>query len=289
MALFAAELTLHRISPVRPFSTLAFRPMHALELFKLDGRTALVTGGGRGIGRHIAIGLAEAGAHVFIASRKREACEETAESIRAAGGAATALEADVSDPASIDALVEAVGAASPRLDVLVNNAGMVWAAPLLEYPLSGWDRVFDLNVRGVFYLSQQVARRMKDARGGSIVHISSISAFRSSGDETEPVVAYNASKGAVVSLTVDMAIKLAPHGIRVNGIAPGPFLTAMMDHVRHDPEKLEAFERQVPLRRSGSEDDIKGAIVFLASDASAFVTGHTLVVDGGMLGASPAL
>jgi gluconate 5-dehydrogenase len=129
---------------------------------------------------------------------------------------------------------------------------------------------------------------MKDAGGGSIIHINSISAFRTSGDDTEPVVAYNASKGAVVSLTIDMAVKLAPHGIRVNGIAPGPFLTAMMDHVRHDAAKLEAFNRQIPLRRSGGEDDIKGAVVFLASDAAAFVTGHTLVVDGGMLCASPA-
>jgi NAD(P)-dependent dehydrogenase (short-subunit alcohol dehydrogenase family) len=263
--------------------------MRALDLFDLAGRTALVTGGGRGIGRHLAIGLAEAGAHVFIASRKREACEATAEAIRVDGGQATAIEADVSDPASIDALVAGVLAATPRLDILVNNAGMVWAAPLLDYPLEGWDRVFDLNVRGVFYLSQQIARHMKDAGGGSIVHISSISAFRSASDEREPVVAYNASKGAVISLTVDMAVKLAPHGIRVNGIAPGPFMTAMMDHVRHDAERLAAFNRQIPQGRSGEEDDIKGAIVFLASPAAAFVTGHTLVVDGGMLGASPTL
>ena len=262
--------------------------MRAPDLFDLSGRAALVTGGGGGIGRHLSIGLAEAGAHVFIASRKREACDEAAEAIRAGGGQATALVADVADPASIDGLVAEVLGRTARLDILVNNAGMVWAAPLLDYPLEGWDRVFDLNVRGVFYLSQQIARHMKEARGGTIVHISSISAFRSAGDEREPVVAYNASKGAVVSLTVDMAVKLAPHGIRVNGIAPGPFLTAMMDHVRHDPEKLAAFHRQIPQGRSGGEDDIKGAVVFLASDAAAFVTGHTLVVDGGMLGASAA-
>jgi gluconate 5-dehydrogenase len=262
--------------------------MRTPDLFDLSGRTALVTGGGRGIGRHLAIGLAEAGAHVFLASRRREACEEVAAVIAAGGGRATALAADVSKPEQIDTLVQQVLDQTPRIDVLINNAAMVWAAPLLDYPLEGWDRVFDLNVRGVFYLSQQVARYMKDAGGGSIIHISSISAFRTSGDDTEPVVAYNASKGAVVSLTIDMAVKLAPHGIRVNGIAPGPFLTAMMDHVRHDAAKLEAFNRQIPLRRSGGEDDIKGAVVFLASDAAAFVTGHTLVVDGGMLCASPA-
>ncbi|MBW2229620.1 MAG: glucose 1-dehydrogenase [Deltaproteobacteria bacterium] len=263
--------------------------MRTPALFDLTGRAALVTGGGRGIGRHISIGLAEAGAHVFLASRNLEHCQEVAEKIEAEGGRATALRADVSKLDEIDALVGEVLDRTDRLHTLVNNAGIVWAAPLLEYPMEGWDRVFDLNVRGVFYLSQQVARHMKERGGGSIVHISSISAFRSGSDEQEPVVAYNASKGAVTSLTTDMAVKLAPHQIRVNAIAPGPFLTSMMDHVRHDPSALEAFNRQVPQRRSAGEDDIKGAVVFLASDASAFVTGHTLVVDGGMLAASPAI
>jgi NAD(P)-dependent dehydrogenase (short-subunit alcohol dehydrogenase family) len=263
--------------------------MRTPALFDLSGRTALVTGGGRGIGRHISIGLAEAGAHVFLASRKREHCEAVAEQIESEGGRATALSADVSSTEDIDRLVADVLGQTERLDVLVNNAAMVWAAPILDYPMEGWDRVFDLNVRGVFYLSQQVARHMADQGGGSIVHISSISAFRASGDDTEPVVAYNASKGALTSLTLDMAVKLAPRHIRVNAIAPGPFLTSMMDHVRHDEAALEAFNRQVPQRRSGEEDDIKGAVVFLASDASAFVTGHTLVVDGGMLAASPVI
>jgi len=263
--------------------------MRVTQLFDLSGRSALVTGGGRGIGRHLAIGLAEAGAHVYVASRKREPCDELVAKIEEDGGRATTLQADVSSPEEIDRLVADVFERETRLDVLVNNAGMVWASPLLDYPLEGWDRVFDLNVRGLFYLSQQVARRMKDAGGGSIIHIGSISAWRSAGDDREPVVAYNASKGAVASLTVDMAVKLAPHGIRVNSIAPGPFLTSMMDHVRHDEEALARFNRQVPQGRSGGEDDIKGAVVFLASDAAAYVTGHTLVVDGGMLCASPAL
>jgi NAD(P)-dependent dehydrogenase (short-subunit alcohol dehydrogenase family) len=262
--------------------------MRVTQLFDLAGRSALVTGGGRGIGRHLAVGLAEAGAHVYVASRKLDACEEVVEAIKSDGGEATALQADVSSPEQIDRLVADLFERTDRLDVLVNNAGIVWAAPLLDYPLEGWDSVFDLNVRGLFYLSQQVARRMKDSGGGSIIHIGSISAWRSAGDEREPVVAYNASKGAVASLTIDMAVKLAPHGIRVNSIAPGPFLTSMMDHVRHDPEKLERFNSQIPQKRSGGEDDIKGAVVFLASDAAAFVTGQTLVVDGGMLCASPA-
>ena len=263
--------------------------MDTRALFDLTGRTAIVTGGGRGIGRHISVGLAEAGAHVVAVSRKREACEEVAGRIRDAGGEATALAADVSKPEEIDALVARVVDGRGQIDALFNNAGMVWSAPLLDYPLEGWDRVFDLNVRGTFYLSQQVARHMVERGEGSIVHVSSISAFRSAGDDREPVVAYNASKGAVVSLTTDMAVKLAHHGIRVNGIAPGPFLTSMMDHVRNDPDRLSRFNRQVPLGRSGDEDDMKGVAVFLASEASRFVTGHTLVVDGGMLGASAAI
>ena len=138
-------------------------------------------------------------------------------------------------------------------------------------------------VCGLWLLSQRVARHMKERGGGSIIHITSISAFRGADEAKEQAIAYGASKGAVSSLMLDMAVKLAPDHIRVNAIAPGPFYTNMMDHVRHDPEKLAKFHEQLPQGRSGGEDDIKGAAVFLASDASAFVTGHTLVVDGGWL------
>jgi len=257
--------------------------MRTPELFDLSGRSALVTGGGRGIGRHIAVGLAEAGARVFLASRKLGACRAVAEEIRAGGGEAVALEADVSKPDQVDHLVEQVLQQTSRLEILVNNAGTTWAAPLLDYPLEGWDRVFDLNVRGLFWLSRQVARHMKEQGGGSILHVGSISAFRGAPDESQPVVAYMASKGAVVALTRDMAAKLAPHGIRVNSIAPGPFDTDMMSHIRRDPGHWRAYQARIPLARCGGEDDIKGAAVFLASPAAAFVTGHTLVVDGGVM------
>jgi len=261
--------------------------MRNASLFSLDRRTALITGGARGIGRHVAFGLAEAGAHVFLASRNLDTCQETANAIRAEGGQATALSVDISDPEDCDRLLTDLFRATPRLDVLVNNAGRAWAAPLLDYPLAGWDKVFDLNVRGLFYLSQGVARHMVEQGGGAIIHISSISAFRGNDDTREPVVAYNASKGAVTALTTDMAVKLAPHGIRVNAIAPGAFDTAMMDHLRDDPQALEAFRQRIPQQRIGGAEDIKGAAVFLASEAAAFVTGHTLVVDGGLLAASP--
>ncbi len=257
--------------------------MRVQELFDLTGRNALVTGGGRGIGRHIAIGLAEAGADVWVASRKLDNCRETARAIEKLGRRGVAIKTDLLRAEEIDALADRVLSEAERLHVLVNNAGVIWGAPTLEFPMDAWDRVFQVNVRGLWQLSQRIARHMADAGGGSIVHVTSISAFRGREEEDEPAIAYNASKGAVTTLTMDMAVKLAPLGIRVNAIAPGPFWTDMMDHVRHDEERLKRFYQQVPMRRAGREDDVKGAAVFLASDASAFVTGHTLAVDGGTL------
>ncbi|NND66869.1 MAG: glucose 1-dehydrogenase [Halioglobus sp.] len=255
--------------------------MHTREMFDLSGKVALVTGGGRGMGRHMSIGLAEAGADVVLVGRKPESLKEAAAAIEALGRRAWVHEADVADTAAIDAVIAAVKSGPGRLDILVNNAGMVWTAPTLEYPLEGWDRVFDLNVRGLFYLSQQGALLMREHGGGSIINVSSVSVWRCADDTTEPIVAYNASKGAVVTLTRDMAVKLARDNIRVNSIAPGAFLTAMMDHLRHDEQKLAQFNSAIPQNRSGEEDDIKGVVVFLAGPASAFVTGQTLAVDGG--------
>ena len=257
--------------------------MHTRDLFDLSGCRALVTGGGRGIGRHIAVGLAEAGAELAIASRKLDACQAVASEIEAGGGRARAFAADCAEPTSIDALLDAVG----PVDVLVNNAARVWAAPTLDYPLEGWDKVFDLNVRGLFYLSQQVGKQMLSAGRGSIIQIASISAFRGAPDEEQAVIAYNASKGAVVALTTDLAVKLAPK-VRVNAIAPGPFLTDMMNHIRHDEERLRGYEATLPLARAGEADDIKGVAVFLASEASRFITGQTLAVDGGLMAVGPA-
>ncbi len=256
--------------------------MDVRELFDLSGKTALVTGGGRGIGRHVAIGLAEAGADVFLASRKLADCESTAERIRETlGRHALALEVDLADREAALALAERVLGDTERLEILVNNAGNTWAAPILDYPIEGWDRVFDLNVRGLFVLSQRLARHMAELGTGSIVHVSSISALRGAPDDEQPVIAYSASKGAVIALTTDMAVKLAPMGIRVNCIAPGPFDTDMMNHIRHDEARLREFLKSVPLGRAGGEDDIKAVAVFLASEASRFITGQTLCVDGG--------
>ncbi|MBJ19144.1 MAG: gluconate 5-dehydrogenase [Deltaproteobacteria bacterium] len=251
------------------------------QLFDLTGKTALVTGGGRGIGKSMALGLAEAGADVVIASRKLDACEEVAKAIEAMGRRAWAIAADVSKLDEIERLVEeALGSAS-RIDILVNNAAFAWGAPMLEHTPKAWDRVFDLNLRGLFFLTQRVAGHMVEAGGGNIIHISSMAALRGVSDALEPSIAYNASKGALHTLTRDMAIKLAPDGIRVNAIAPGAFDTSMFEFIKSDPERRRAFLARMPVGRVGNEDDAKGAVVYLASEASAFVTGQILVVDGG--------
>jgi gluconate 5-dehydrogenase len=227
------------------------------------------------------MGLAEAGADVAVASRKLDACEEVAGEIERLGRRAEAIQLDLQDPEQIDATADRALASLGRLDILVNNAAVTWGAPILDYPMVGWDKVFNVNVRGLWQLSQRVARHMSERGSGSVVHVASISGLRGAWEHNEPAIAYNASKGAVITLTKDMAVKLASHGIRVNAISPGAFDTSLMDNVRGSEEQLEAFLSQIPMHRAGMEDDVKGVAVFLASEASAYVTGHNLVVDGG--------
>jgi len=257
--------------------------METRQLFDLTGRTAVVTGGGRGIGLDIAIGLAEAGADVVVASRKLANCETAAEEIRKLGRRAFAMAVDMSKPEQIDAFADSLAETVPRVDILVNNAGVTWGAPVLDYPMAAWDKVYDINVRGLWQLSQRVARGMKDAGGGVIINVTSVGGYKGAPDIVQPAIAYNSSKGAVITLTKDMAVKFAPFGIRVNAIAPGPFLTDMMGHVRDNEAALGHMTRSVPLARTGERDDMKGVAVFLASPASAYVTGHILPVDGGIM------
>ncbi|MBW2383563.1 MAG: glucose 1-dehydrogenase [Deltaproteobacteria bacterium] len=257
--------------------------METHDLFDLSGRTALVTGGGRGIGLDMAVGLAEAGANLIVASRKIANCEAAAEEIRKLGRQATALVVDMSSGEDIDRFVAELDQAAAPIDILVNNAGVTWGAPVLEHPMEAWDKVYNVNVRGLWQLSQQVARRMKDRGGGVIINVTSVGGYRGAPDYAQPAIAYNSSKGAVITLTKDMAIKLAPFGIRVNAIAPGPFLTDMFSHVKGNPDAIKLLSGAVPLGRTGERDDLKGVAVFLASPASAYVNGHILAVDGGML------
>ncbi len=255
------------------------------DLFKLTGKTALVTGGGRGIGKFIATGLAEAGADLIITSRKMKNLEAAAREIEKETGAKVfPLECDIAKEASIDNLLSSASAKFPRIDILVNNAGVTWGAPTLEFPLDKWDYVFNTNVRGLWILTQKVARMMKAQGGGNIINISSILGFRGS-LESHPAVPYNSTKGAVNLLTMNLAVKLAPYNIRVNAIAPGLFRTDINAYLEK-PDNKELLANKldwIPLHRMADVDDMKGVAVFLASEASAFITGQILVVDGGYL------
>jgi NAD(P)-dependent dehydrogenase (short-subunit alcohol dehydrogenase family) len=250
-----------------------------MKLFDLSGKTAIVTGGGKGIGRQMADGLAEAGADIVVCARQAERCEEAAAELAQHGVKTLGLGCDVRDPDQVQAVVGRTVADFGGVDVLVNNAGTVWGATPEEMPLEGWQKVVDVNLTGVFLFSQAAGRAMISNGGGSIVNIASVAGLHGSSSEITNSVVYHATKGGVIAFTRDLACKWAQHGIRVNAIAPGWFPSDMANFVldRHGERLVE----DVPLRRFGGPEDLKGPVVFLASDASAYVTGHTLVVDGG--------
>jgi NAD(P)-dependent dehydrogenase (short-subunit alcohol dehydrogenase family) len=250
-----------------------------VKLFDLSGKTAIVTGGGKGVGRQLAHGLAEAGANIVVCARKPERCEEAAGELEQLGVRALGLGCDVRDPEQVQTVVDRTTADFDGIDILVNNAGTVWGATPEDTPLDGWQKVVDVNLTGVFLFSQAAGRVMIGAGGGAIVNIASVAGLRSGPPEIMNAIAYNATKGGVIAFTRDLAGKWAQHGIRVNAIAPGWFPSDMANFVidQHGEDLL----RHIPLGRFGGPEDLKGVVVFLASDASAFVTAHTLVVDGG--------
>jgi NAD(P)-dependent dehydrogenase (short-subunit alcohol dehydrogenase family) len=260
--------------------------MELRELFRLDGKVALITGGGRGIGKFIATGLAEAGADLVITSRKLNNLESTAEELeREFGVSVLPVACDIAREEEIDNLIKVATEKFPRIDILVNNAGATWGAPTLEFPLEKWDQLFNTNVRGGWILTQKIATIMKEQGGGNIINISSIMAFRGSDERVHPAVPYNSTKAAINALTMNLAVKLAQYNIRVNAIAPGFFRTDMMAYIETPgfEKDYNAMLGMIPLNRVGDIDDMKGMAVFLASDASAYVTGHVLVNDGGFL------
>jgi gluconate 5-dehydrogenase len=260
--------------------------MKLTDMFSLKGKVALVTGGGRGIGKFIATGLAEAGADIILTSRKIKNLEATAAELMANQKVkAAAIACDMAKEDTVEAMLKEAVAKFGRIDILVNNAGATWGAPTLDFPLEKWDQLFNVNVRGVWVLTQKVARIMKEQGGGNIINISSVMAFRGSIEEAHPAVPYNSTKAAINLLTMNLAVKLAPYKIRVNAIAPGFFHTDMMAYIDKPKFKpiRDAIVNEIPLRRVGEIDDMKGVAVFLASDASQFITGHVMVVDGGQI------
>lgn len=255
-------------------------------MFSLTGKVALVTGGGRGLGKLIATGLAEAGADLILVSRKIKNLESTAAELEKTYSVRVlALGCDMGKEDEIEKMLETAQKKHSHIDVLVNNAGATWGAPTLEFPLDKWDHLFNVNVRGVWILTQKVARIMKNHGGGSIINISSVMGFRGSPEEVHPAIPYNSTKAAINLLTMNLAVKLAPYNIRVNAIAPGWFRTDMMAYLEKPEFKKEltAILDTIPLCRIGEIDDIKGVAVFLASAASSYMTGHVLADDGGLL------
>lgn len=253
--------------------------MRALDLFDLSGRVAIVTGGGRGIGRQMATALAELGADVVVCSRKLENCEGAAAELSALGVRALALPCDARDPAAVEAVVRRTTQELSRIDVLVNNAGATWGAAPEDVPLESWRKVVDVNLTGAFVFCQTAGRVMIEQGGGRILNVASIAGLRGFPADVLDAVPYSASKGGVIALTRDLACKWARHGITVNALAPGWFPSGMSSHVL--AERGDAIVDRIPLRRLGGPDDLKGAVAFLASRASDYVTGQTLIVDGG--------
>ncbi len=249
----------------------------SLKTFSLDGKVALVTGGSRGIGQAIAMGLARAGADVAVTSRKLPDLENVASEIKKLGRKSLAVATHVGRLDEITNLVSKVKNEFGRIDILVNNAG---TNPTMDQALDvgerAWDSIMNLNLKGLFFLSQAVARVMKEQGGGKIINISSIAGLR---PDILPV--YSISKAGVIMATKVMAQQWAPYNIRANVVAPGLVKTRFSEALWNTPEIYEATMARTPLRRLAEPDEMVGAVVFLASDASSYVTGDVICVDGG--------
>ena len=248
-----------------------------LDRFRLDGKAALVTGASRGLGQAMAMALAEAGADVVAADM--EDCGETGDCIRRLERKCVTVQADVSAPGSAEALVEKTLAAFGKLDILVNNAGIIRRAPFLEFTEKDWDDVMNINIRAVFLLSQAAARVMVRQGHGKIINIASMLSFQGG----IRVPSYTSSKSAVMGFTRLLACELGPCGINANAIAPGYMATENTRLLREDTDRSKAILERIPTGRWGTPEDLKGIVVFLASEASAYVNGYTIAVDGGWL------
>lgn len=255
--------------------------MNIKQLFDLTGKTAIITGGGRGLGAQIAEGFAEAGANIILCSRRVESCEETAVRLREKTGAqCIALPCDVRKPEDVQHVVEQTIEQFGRIDILVNNSGASWGAPAADMPLEAWNKVMDINVTGTFLMSQAAGRLMIDQKQGKIINIASVAGLCGTDPKFMDAVGYSASKGGVISFTKDLAVKWGRYNINVNAIAPGFFPTKMSQELlNRGGNHILSY---TPLARFGTDQDLKGSAVFLASDASNFITGSILTVDGGM-------
>ncbi|MEF8814743.1 MAG: glucose 1-dehydrogenase [Halovenus sp.] len=249
------------------------------ERFDCSDTVALITGGSRGLGKTMAEGLGQAGAKVAIVARREEWLRE-AESDLSDGGIPTIAEScDILDEEGMREVVDRINQEWGEIDVLVNNAGITWGAPVLEMPMEKWRDVLEVNLTGTFIVTRIVGERMVERGSGSIINISSVGGLRGLDPTIQNAIGYNTSKGGLISFTRDLATKWAPDGVRVNALVPGMFPTRMTEWMEGEAE--EAFLDETPMGRAAELDEIKGPAIFLASDASSYVTGQVLPVDGG--------
>jgi NAD(P)-dependent dehydrogenase (short-subunit alcohol dehydrogenase family) len=253
------------------------------DMFKLDGKIAVVTGGAGGIGKALAMGLGIHGATVVVASRNRQAIENVAKEISAASGnPAVAVTCDVTDETSVENLMSTVVKKYGRLDILVNAMGMNIKRDAFEFPMDDWQKLFDVNVKGTMIACKFAGRVMKAQKSGAIVNLSSVRGIRGyTGGNT----GYCATKGSVELITRALALEWAPHRIRVNALGPALVITPGTKHIAENPELAKKYAAAVPLGRIGLPEDMVGAVIFLVSDAAGFVTGQTIYVDGGLTAA----
>ena len=250
-----------------------------IPYFSLEGKVAIVTGGGTGIGRGIALEFAKAGADVVVGSRTLSNLEKVAEEVRALGKRSLAVPVDITKKTEIDNLVQRVMDEFGTIDILVNDAGTTAIAPLLEHSEQDWDRVLDTNLKSYYLCSQAVGRRMVEQKKGNIINIASIRGIAAAPGR----VSYSVSKAGVVMLTRVLALELAHYNIRANAIAPGWVKTELSKVMWSDPASYKQLTALIPMGRWGEVDEIAKVALFLASDASSYITGHTIVVDGGLI------
>jgi NAD(P)-dependent dehydrogenase (short-subunit alcohol dehydrogenase family) len=251
----------------------------AFKGLSLEGKRALVFGGTSGLGKSIALGLAEAGADVAPVSRRQEEVQKTAAEIRALGRRSLEITADVTRREDIQKVIDRMIQEMGRIDILVNSAGTTKRAPSLEFTDEDWNRILNVNLQGTWYACQMVGRVMKDQKYGRIINIASIGAFLT----VHEVTAYCVSKGAVAMLTRCLGVEWIKYNITVNAIAPGVFETPMNRHLIHEPGRKASIMAHTPAKRFGNLEEIKGAAIYLASDSAGFVTAEIICVDGGFM------